>query len=124
MIAYGRGKEALACTGRSRDEEILPLPHEVEREQPFHLVLVKPAADIVVNILGIGVVAEGGPAYEPVYGCRGAVVPLSCHQPGDEAVGCHGLGIGGREAFPWGIDHRNQVERQWVAYCLPLTVMK
>ena len=60
MAAYGRGKEALACTNRSRDEEILPLPHEVKREQPFHLVLVKPAADIVVNLLGIGVVAEGG----------------------------------------------------------------
>ena len=60
MIAYGRGKEALACSCRSRDEPILPLPHEVEREQPLHLVLVKPAADTVVYLLGVGIVAEGG----------------------------------------------------------------
>ena len=70
MIAYCRCQEALAGSCRACNKEVLSLTDKVEQEQPFHLVLAESPVDGVVNLLRIGIVAEGGSPYQPLYGCR------------------------------------------------------
>lgn len=95
----GCGDEALTGSTRTGNKEILTLPYEVQREETLHLVAVKPAADGVVNLLGIRFVAEGGIADKAFDGCSGAVVPLAGKEPVQEAVRSHRLCKSGREAF-------------------------
>ena len=70
MIAHSRSKEALACSCRAGNKEVLSLTDKVERQQPLHLVLAESPVDCVVYLLRIGIVAEGCSAYQPLYGCR------------------------------------------------------
>ena len=57
------------------------MTHEVKREEPLHLVTVKSSADVIVNLLWIGLVPEGGTTDEPLYGGSRAVVPFTGKQP-------------------------------------------